>query len=330
MSSRSRWPFFLLLFLPLVLAGCAALSPEAPRSGPPLLYLPPDDPGLLARHAPLFVPQSLRQSHNRIGRPSLRSAGPGDEGDDAFVDPSQAIIYAESRRFATGRGHYTNLIYRIHFPAVPLAHLTAGRNSGLIVIVTLDADARPLLVTTVHTCGCYRAMVPTSLLDPAALPAGWEEAEPQRLWGENLPAILRYDDGDKGQPRLLVFLRDDTHRVMDLRFAGMSEVRRNFTTVPIGFAPMAALASLPRPEGGSGSFFEEEGWRKGYVKDSFKPWEMLLISWWALDFHVGCDKEYGDPSTSDTVFYTSLKPWNRLKSDMRDFAAFLAFWGWRL
>lgn len=54
------------------------------------------------------------------------------------------------------------------------------------------------------------------------------------------------------------------------------------------------------------------------------------MSWWALDWRVGEDKKFGRHTSDGPVFYTSLRPWDRKRSDMRDFAGFLAYWGWRL
>jgi hypothetical protein len=93
---------------------------------------------------------------------------------------------------------------------------------------------------------------------------------------------------------------------------------------------MADLDALPRPGGGTTSFFATEGHRKGYVKGSYKPLEMVFVSWWAWDLYVGSDKRYGPADEMNTVFYTSLTPWRQRASDMWPFADFLRFWGWRL
>ena len=78
------------------------------------------------------------------------------------------------------------------------------------------------------------------------------------------------------------------------------------------------------------SFYHQKGLLKGYVKGSVKPLESIFLSLLSLDFFVGTDKVYADHRESGNPFYTSLKPWNRNASDMRNFAAFLEFWGWQL
>lgn len=54
------------------------------------------------------------------------------------------------------------------------------------------------------------------------------------------------------------------------------------------------------------------------------------MSWWTFDLYIGNDKRLGDPAETGTVFYTSLKPWARDKSNMWFFADFLDYWGWQL
>jgi hypothetical protein len=94
----------------------------------------------------------------------------------------------------------------------------------------------------------------------------------------------------------------------------------------IPFEPRENLKRL-RLDGHETSFFRQDGIMKGHVKGAIKPLETLLMSWLSLDLFIGTDKVYG---SKDNPFYTSLRPWNRRKSDMNDFAQFLHFWGWRL
>jgi len=94
--------------------------------------------------------------------------------------------------------------------------------------------------------------------------------------------------------------------------------------------PLKMLEGLALPDGGSTSFYETEGSRKDYVKNSQKPWERLLMSWWAFDWRVGEDKKLGRDLQDGGRFYTSLKFWARDASDLRDFPRFLRYWGWKL
>jgi len=91
--------------------------------------------------------------------------------------------------------------------------------------------------------------------------------------------------------------------------------------------PMDALERL-QTKTGVLSFYHEKGVLNGFVKGAVKPLESLFISFFALDFFVGTDKAYTDTDITGNRFYTSLKPWNRKRSDLWDFPAVLAFRGW--
>ncbi|MFO8008097.1 MAG: hypothetical protein R6V05_10210 [Candidatus Brocadiia bacterium] len=313
----------LVVFAALLLStGCAG-APH--RDNPQTAYVVSDDGARLAQYAPMFVLQTWAEQHNRIGAPAVRREG----GEDTvWVDHARPIVYGRERPFQTEGASYTNLIYRVHFPRIPLPHLTVGRNVGLLVIITLDEAERPVLLTTVHTCGCYLAFVPTSYLPPAALPEDWE-AGAQEVHGETLPGRLNYPPEFAPRYRPAIFVRDGTHRVMDVRLVDLQEAQWRYRVVPAELAPIESLDALPT-DGGTTSFFETSGPRKGFVKGSSKPLERLLISWWALDWRVGQDKRYGPADQMNTILYTSLKPWRRKASDMWPFAEFLRYWGWRL
>lgn len=282
---------------------------------------------VLHSHAPVFFVEGHHESYNLIGTPVARLADNNREV--VYVDPSQATVYAETRDFQTAKGRYQNLIYRVHFEQVPPGHLGSGRNVGLIVVVTLDQQANPLLYTTALTCGCYLAMVPTSLLPDEALPAEFDRQARQWIYGESLPGHLTFDPLDTAATRLGLLIRAETHRVKDLWLQPPAHLPP-YRISPLSLQPLAALEQLPFVQGGATSFYEVTGRRAGYVKGSQKIWERLLISWWALDWFVGEDKKLGRDRNEGVSFYTSLKPWARDHSDMRDFATFLSYWGWNL
>jgi hypothetical protein len=98
----------------------------------------------------------------------------------------------------------------------------------------------------------------------------------------------------------------------------------------IPFRPMDELENISAGDGNVVSFYETSGARAGYVRNSGKIWERLLISWWALDWRVGEDKRFAPGESDGPVFYTSLKPWARQESDLLDFPGFLRYWGWKL
>ena len=278
------------------------------------------------RWAPAFIAYDHADTFNRIGRPTVRQEDNGDE--EIFINSEEPVVYFMQRPFSTDKGAYTNLIYRIHFPEVPFSlipfNLTAGKNVGLIVVVTLNADNLPVLVTTVHTCGCYNAIVPTQYLSHNAFPEDWKE-ETLDVYGEHLPPLLNFQ-GVKS-PQLLVYLRPGVHRVMGLEVREVRDLSTTpFRIIPMPMEDMEQLEQLPA-ENGTTSIYYPEGALKGHVKGSVKPWESLLLSLVSMDLFVGADKAYAD---SGNPFYTSLKPWRREDSNMWDFPRFLQYWGWQL
>lgn len=324
-----RYLFFLFFVLLLSIVSCAGgrIAPDIPTGA----YIPHGDDALIERYAPVLVPEHASAAYNRIGRPKARVDWRGDEF--VFVDPAEAVYFADRREFSTSQGIYTNLVYRVHFERVPYrlapSHVTAGRNPGLLVVITLNGEGKPLLVTTVHTCGCYLTFFPTSYLPPSAYPPSWD-LEGQRVWGEEVPGLLRYPETFSASSRLVLFLRDGTHRVMGARVEDEKAIATDYAVMPAMIEPMSALRTIPVEWGGKTSFFEEEGLRAGYVKNSYKPLETLFVSWWSLNLYIGADKDYADGEETGNYFFTSLKPWNRRASDMWPFAEFLRFWGWGL
>jgi hypothetical protein len=320
----------LAVLLILCATGCAEFQ-RLPAEERRTVYVAQGFEGsLLERYAPVVLTYGYGETFNRIGKPT---AALDEKGREVIsVDPARPVIYYLMRTFSTQRGTYTNLIYRVHFPEVPYSlipfHLTAGRNVGLLVVVTLDARDRPVLVTTVHTCGCYVAAIPTSFLAEDSLPRAWRD-QPLNVWGEQLPA--RVDYGSRENPRLLVHLRPGVHRVTNLEIVDEGDLLESpaIMVVRAPLMPVGELDRLPL-DGRRTSFFYQEGLREGHVKGSIKPWESLLLSLLSLDPLVGSDKAYGDRRETGNPFYTSLKPWNREASDMWDFPGFLTFWGWRL
>lgn len=177
------------------------------------------------------------------------------------IDPALAHIFAEQRSWQGKNGRYTNLIYRIHFRQVTLRHLTAGSNSGLFVILTLNNRQQPVLITTLQTCGCHLAIIPTSFLNPAAFPAGWDRTR-QYVFDEYLPGILDYTGSDPDD-RLHILLGDAAHRVTALWLedsAGDRRYRQEKATI----LQMASLSRLRADDGRTFSFFDTYGPRKDY------------------------------------------------------------------
>ncbi len=317
--------WFLLVAATLLLFGCAN-QPLPPESRHWVYTADGPEDTAAAGWAPAFVAYGHTETSNRIGRPAVRQEGQGTE--EVFIDPEQPVVYFLRRSFTTGKGAYTNLIYRVHFSEVPYSlipfNLTAGKNTGLLVVVTVNADNLPVLVTTVHTCGCYLAIVPTQYLPEDAFPQDWS-GDILNVYGEQLPPLLDFK-GIKS-PQILVYLRPEVHRVMGLEVRDAHDLAvPPFRIIPMPVEAMDRLEHLPTMAGTT-SLYYAEGILKGHVKGAIKPWETLSLSLISMDLFVGMDKAYAD---TGNPFYTSLKFWRRADSDMWDFPRFLRYWGWRL
>lgn len=319
-------PLFLLV-LALLLTSCA----HSPLKYPDIvsLYSPPVPATISVVNVPTFLVRDTAQQYNKIGGPSVRSGNR--QVPEIYVDSEKPGVYFETQEFTTAKGLYTNLIYRIHFQEVPLGwtslNLTAGRNPGLLFIYTLDEADNLLLVTTVHTCGCYLAFFPTEALPRQSLPKDWSE-EPQSVYGYTLPSSLKLPK-EPADSRLAFTLESETHRISGVTVLDSPAQQAISHQVKIGLKPMLDLYHLPYQDK-TVSFFETMGSRQGYVKDNTKILERLFLGWLALDFQVGEDKAYSIHDKSQTVFYTSLKFWARKASDLKNFPAFLSYWGWQL
>ncbi len=321
--------FFLIPLLAALLLSSCASAPKLPPLSELKAYEVSGDKSLISSYSPLFIIENHEDRFNLIGTAVAKMTE--DEKEEIFVDPARPTIYTERRDFQTSRGSYTNLIYRIHFERVPFGlipfHIGQGENVGLFTIVTLNSNNEPLLYTTVHTCGCYIAFVPTSYMPSDALPGGWGEGR-QTVFGESLPGLLDFNGMTLKDSKSMILIREGSHRVKDIWLAPSDSLKK-YNTVIAERQTLISLEDLPLKDGKT-SFYETSGPRKGYVKGSQKIWERLLMSWWAFDWRIGEDKKLGKDKGDGPLFYTSIKPWAREESDLRDFAGFLRYWGWKL
>lgn len=315
-----------VLMITIGLSGCASFG-QKQNIAPEAVYVAQGDTDL-ARYAPMIMHENDAESFNKMGTPIVKTIKNAKQKIE--IDSTTPTIYAAQRNFTSVNGDtFTNYIYRIHFEKVPFSvipfHVTTGRNGGLFIITTVDNLGQPLLYTTVHTCGCYLAFVSTQYMPDDAYPDNGSDNS-QRVFGETLPVKIELTEEDR---RPVITLRDGTHRVTNIVARDSEASQRDHRVINTPLMPLASLRNLPS-ENGPVSMFQTRGLREGYVRNTFKPFELLLISWWAFDLNVGVDKMYGDADVTGTRFYTSLKPWARKKSDMWQFAEFLDYWGWKL
>lgn len=145
--------------------------PAPPAAGPPAwppaedaLGLPQPSPAqaaaLLAWHAPVFEVQQ-QGPYDQFGRPAWGAEGqPG-------VDTRQPAVYQRLAHTRWNGRWLLQLVYTLWFPERPARmalDLLAGRLDGVVLRITLDAQGQPLLVDSMHACGCYHMFFPGAAL----------------------------------------------------------------------------------------------------------------------------------------------------------------------
>jgi hypothetical protein len=279
----------------------------------------------------VFVAPGADRSHNRIGTPEARLERGlfGGRDVEIGVDPERATLYAGVRDERVGGRDLVQLVYRVHFEKIPLRFsrhfFEAHKHPGLLVLISLDrATGAPLFVTTVHTCGCYRAVLPTAALPDGALPEDWPE-DGLRVYGQQLPA--RLPAWDARRERLVIRLVADRHRVADV---ALQSVLPQGTSRALPLERLDALHRLRAADGSEHSFYYTSGPLKGHVKGAWNPLEGLTIfGLVSLDPTVGMDKEFGDGEETGSPFYTMLRPWKQSGSRLDRFESLLRELGFR-
>jgi hypothetical protein len=316
----------LIFFYPVFFTGCASPT-KIPIDTSAYLVQPPAS--IKKLHTPAFLIRKGEEKYNRIGMPAVRQTA--DRKTEIYVNPNKPAIFYETMEFSTNRARYRNLIYRVHFEKVPFGfgnfNFTTGNNPGILIIYTLNEEGKLILVTTLHTCGCFLTFFPTDEMDRELYPADWPE-ESQGSYGKTLPGHLEISPRHFSD-QIVFTLESATHRIVDVTLSTDDFMKNSIETIAMDKLPMSKLYHLPFKDS-TESFFEMDGPRNGYVRNNTKILERLLISWWAFDFHVGEDKAYGADDRSEAILYTSLKFWARKASDLKDFPRFLSYWGWKL
>lgn len=319
-----------LYLITLLAAFAMALgAPAAEDPGTTSAYVLEGATGLVQRFAPIFVVAHDEESFNKIGTPSARLNKRGTT--EIYVDTEHPTVYTEVETFETARDSYTNLIYRIHFERNPFTlvplNVGAGKNVGAIAVVTLNSREEPVWLTTVQSCGCYHASIPTDYLPADFYPEQWKK-DGITVYGEALPGLLALK-GAPSDARIAITIRGGSHRCMGIGVESESQLWSRLAVVSAASADVTALKTLPLPNGASTSFYHTEGHRKGLVKGAYKPIETVLFGLWAWDHNVGQDREYGPREAVGRRFYTTLFFKHKKDSDLWHFARYLEHNGWK-
>ena len=237
-------------------------------------FQPDEIATLLAAHAPVLEIET-HGDFDRFGALAWRdgTVAPG-------VDVGMPVLY--QRLSATRyRGRWlVQLVYTLWFPERPPRSrfdVLAGALDAVVVRITLAPDdGRPLLVDTIHGCGCYQMYFPTAevALRPDA-PIGVEWA----FVPATLPAL-------RAGQRVVVRLASASHYVVGI--------------APDDAAPGTAytlrdehsLRALPTPAGSSRSLFGPDGLVAGSERaERFLFWPMGIAS-------AGAMRQWGHHATA--------------------------------
>jgi hypothetical protein len=160
------------------------------------------------------------------------------------------------------------LVYTYWFPARPAAgafDLLSGKLDGLMVRITLDADGTPLIVDSIHACGCYQLFFPTPRLAPRPPP------EPRIEWAfvpKRLPPI---GDGE----RVAIRVASDTHYLEDIGVVAASMAGASTYTL----IDDDQLRSLPVGRDENRSLYSSDGIVTGSERgERFLFWPMGIAS----------------------------------------------------
>lgn len=264
----------------------ARLVPQADGASAPhpsslvrdALGLPtPDGPAaerLLAAHAPVFDIEA-RGPFDAIGRPAW--------GTDASLqfDTSRPVVYQRLTHTLVQGRPLLQLVYTLWFQERPKRgpfDLLGGTLDGLIVRLTLANDGRPLMLDTIHACGCYHLFFPARgvSLRPGA-PADEEWAFVPGTLPDLAPGA-----------RLVVRVESATHYVLGVS----TTAAPHDSAVRYGRRTESELRQLPLPDGGTRSLYGPDGLVRGSERtERFFFWPMGIAS-------AGAMRQWGHHATA--------------------------------
>ena len=229
---------------------------------------------LLAAHAPLFDIEA-QAAYDAIGAPAWLP------GERIGVDTTRPVVYQRLTHTLVRGQALTQLVYTLWFPERPRKgafDLFGGALDGVIVRITLAPDGRPLLLDTIHACGCYHLFFPARgvTLRP--------DAPTQEEWAFVPASLPEWAPGS----RFVIRIATATHYLLGVTSTAQAQpgaatyVRR----------PENDLRLLPRPEGGTRSLYGPDGLVAGSERgERFLFWPMGIAS-------AGATRQWGHHATA--------------------------------
>ncbi len=256
-------------------AALAGLWRNRPRDALGLPHFTPEETAaLLAAYAPVLEVQT-RGDHDRFGALAWRS-----DGAVPTVDTATPVLY-QRVAITRYRGHrLLQLVYSLWFPERPAQSrfdVLAGVLDAVVLRITLAPDdGRPLLVDTIHGCGCYHLFLPTPEVRLRGdAPAGIEWAYAPIT----LPPLAAGE-------RIVVRLTSASHDVVG------STRDDGAPGTPYALRDEHALRTLPIPNGTTRSLFGPDGLVAGSERaERFLFWPMGIAS-------AGATRQWGHHATA--------------------------------
>jgi hypothetical protein len=244
---------------------------------PPLLrFVPPR-----GSDAPLFEIETRGGAlapFDRFGMPAWRSG----DSDVPDVDTTQPIVFERDAQTLYGGQVLKQRVFTLWFPERPITgrfDLLGGALDGVIVRLTYAPDGAPLMLDTIHACGCYHLFFPA---DTVRLRDGAPTNEEWAFVPARLPRL------QPGQ-RLVVRIASATHYVSGVIADGADAGGGG---APYTLRDEHLLRTLPRPGGGTRSLYAADGLVRGSERgERFLFWPMGIAS-------AGAMRQWGHHATA--------------------------------
>ena len=199
---------------------------------------------LLQRHAPILQVEA-RGDFDRIGAIVFR-------GKEPAVDANESIAYQRVAFTRFNGQTLVQLVYTFWFSERPrhgALDLLGGPLDGLIVRVTLAPDGEPLMVDSIHACGCYHVFFPGPRLAEISAPSAAME------WAfvpKRLPAL-------KPGQRIAFRIESGTHYITDIRAVDTIAPDATPEATTYRTTDENSLRSVPLPSGGRRNLYGPDG-----------------------------------------------------------------------
>ena len=227
--------------------------------------------------APLFEIETRGSElapFDRFGMPAWR----GDSG-VPDVDTTQPIVFERDAQTLYRGQVLKQRVFTLWFPERPLTghfDLLGGALDGVIVRITYAPDGSPLMLDTIHACGCYHLFFPA---DTVRLRDG---APTNEEWAFVPATLPRLNPGQK----LVVRIASATHYVSAVA------ADRGGSGAPYALRNEHLLRTLPWPGGGTRSLYAADGLVRGSERgERFFFWPMGITS-------AGAMRQWGHHATA--------------------------------